>query len=69
MSALLPRRVLRICQLYHIILNHASRIDARTVGFFHAVGYTYRQCIGRQVEHMVRCILGREEAYSPLLIK
>lgn len=30
---------------------------------------TYRQCIERQVEHMARCILGRDEAYSPLLIR
>ncbi len=30
---------------------------------------TYRQCIERQVEHMARCILGRDEAYSPLLIQ
>jgi len=30
---------------------------------------TYRQCIQRQVEHMARCILGRDEAYSPLLIR
>ena len=55
--------------MYHIILNHASRIDPKAIGFFHAVDYTYRQCIGRQVEHMARCILGREETYSPLLIK
>ena len=30
---------------------------------------TYRQCIKRQVEHMARCILGKDEAYSPLLIR
>jgi CRISPR-associated protein Cas1 len=30
---------------------------------------TYRQCIERQVEHMARCIMGRDEAYSPLLIE
>ena len=30
---------------------------------------TYRQCIERQVEHMARCVLERDVAYSPLLIK
>jgi CRISPR-associated protein Cas1 len=30
---------------------------------------TYRQCIERQVEHLARCILGREETYEPLLIQ
>lgn len=30
---------------------------------------TFRQCIDRQVQHMARCILGRDEAYSPLLIR
>lgn len=30
---------------------------------------TYKQCIERQVEHMARCMVGRDEAYSPLLIK
>jgi len=30
---------------------------------------TYRQCIQRQVEHLARCILGRDEGYMPLLIK
>jgi CRISPR-associated protein Cas1 len=29
---------------------------------------TYRQCVDRQVEHMARCILGRDEAYRPLLV-
>jgi CRISPR-associated protein Cas1 len=30
---------------------------------------TYRQCIQRQVEHLARCIMGRDEAYTPLLLK
>lgn len=30
---------------------------------------TYRQCIERQVEHMARCIAGRDETYQPLLIE
>lgn len=30
---------------------------------------TYKQCIERQVEHMARCILGRDEVYEPLLIR
>jgi CRISPR-associated protein Cas1 len=30
---------------------------------------TFRQCIERQVEHMARCILGRDGTYSPLLIR
>jgi CRISPR-associated protein Cas1 len=30
---------------------------------------TYRQCIERQVQHMARCILGEDEAYSALLIR
>ncbi len=29
---------------------------------------TYRQCIERQVEHMARCIAGRDAAYQPLLV-
>lgn len=29
---------------------------------------TYRQCIERQVEHLARCILGRDPVYEPLLI-
>jgi CRISPR-associated protein Cas1 len=30
---------------------------------------SYAQCIDRQLEHMARCILGRDRAYSPLLIQ
>jgi CRISPR/Cas system-associated endonuclease Cas1 len=30
---------------------------------------TYRQCVERQVEHLARCILGREATYRPLLIQ
>lgn len=30
---------------------------------------TYAQCIERQVQHMARCLLGRDAAYTPLLIK
>jgi len=30
---------------------------------------TYRQCLQRQVEHLARCILGRDAAYTPLLIR
>ncbi|MBN1877874.1 MAG: CRISPR-associated endonuclease Cas1 [Anaerolineae bacterium] len=30
---------------------------------------TYRQCLQRQVEHLARCILGRDEGYTPLLLK
>jgi CRISPR-associated protein Cas1 len=30
---------------------------------------TYRQCIERQVEHVARCIQGRDEAYTPLLVR
>ena len=30
---------------------------------------TYRQCIERQAEHLARCIMGREDGYSPLLIR
>ncbi len=30
---------------------------------------TYRQCIERQVEHLARCILGRDATYDPLLIQ
>ena len=30
---------------------------------------TYRQCIQRQAEHVARCILGQDGAYSPLLIR
>ncbi|OQA13024.1 MAG: CRISPR-associated endonuclease Cas1 [Chloroflexi bacterium ADurb.Bin360] len=29
---------------------------------------TYRQCLQRQAEHLARCILGRDAAYTPLLI-
>ena len=30
---------------------------------------TYRQCLDRQAEHLARCVLGRDAAYEPLLIK
>lgn len=30
---------------------------------------TYRQCLDRQAEHLARCILGRDGAYEPLLIR
>lgn len=30
---------------------------------------TYRQCFDRQAEHLARCILDRDAAYEPLLIK
>lgn len=30
---------------------------------------TYRQCIQRQVEHLARCVLGKEEGYTALLIR
>ena len=30
---------------------------------------TLRQCIVRQVEHLARCVLGREEEYRPLLLE
>lgn len=30
---------------------------------------TYAQCIQRQVQHMERCLTGRDEAYTPLLIR
>jgi hypothetical protein len=30
---------------------------------------TYQQCIERQVEHMARCIAGRDETYQPLQIE
>ena len=30
---------------------------------------TYRQCIERQVQHMARCIMGKDAAYTPLLIR
>jgi CRISPR-associated protein Cas1 len=30
---------------------------------------TYRQIIDRQVEHLARCILGRDKTYVPLLIR
>jgi CRISPR-associated protein Cas1 len=29
--------------------------------------FTYRQCLDLQVEHMARCIAGRDAAYQPLL--
>lgn len=30
---------------------------------------TYRQCIERQAEHLARCILERDEAYRPLMLR
>lgn len=30
---------------------------------------TYGQCLERQAQHLARCFLGRDEAYTPLLIR
>ena len=30
---------------------------------------TYRQCMERQAEHLARCILERDDAYRPLMLR
>ena len=46
-----------------------ERLDVRVRHPAWEQNLTYKQCIERQVEHMARCILGRDPVYQPLLIR
>lgn len=51
------------------ITSYEERLETRVRHPTWEQNLTYRQCIERQVEHMARCILGRDAAYQPLLIQ
>lgn len=51
------------------IAHYQERLEVKTRHPAQDQQLSYRQCIERQVEHMARCILGRDKTYSPLLIK
>ncbi|MBN2001730.1 MAG: CRISPR-associated endonuclease Cas1 [Anaerolineae bacterium] len=51
------------------ITQYAARLAVRVQHPAWQQQLTYRQCIQRQAEHLARCILGRDAAYTPLLIR
>jgi CRISPR-associated protein Cas1 len=50
------------------LLRYQQLLGVRTLHTGSRQKLTYRQCIERQVEHMARCILGRDKAYRPMLL-